>query len=183
VQPPLSSVLSDPFVLVVALAVLAGAFLVGLLVGRSRSRRDAERARELEDRLQLAEDEMNRYRADVAEHFSQTSTLLRDLTLQYRTVYEHLAEGARSLCPEAGTLLPTSLAEAALPAAASEAPRGNGAAHEDEAAPVDDAQLDLALDRAEDYARAEAAREDLGPLLDERIEGLDEAPPAETPRA
>src|SRR5690606_39350720 len=62
---------------------------------------------------------MNRYRQDVSEHFAQTSKLLRDLTLQYRNVYEHLAEGARTLCPEAGTLLPGSLAEAALPAEAS----------------------------------------------------------------
>jgi uncharacterized membrane-anchored protein YhcB (DUF1043 family) len=158
--------------LVIAALAVVAAFAIGLFVGRRRSRRDAERARELEDRLQLAEDEMNRYRADVSEHFGETSKLLRDLTLQYRSVYEHLAEGARTLCPEAGTLLPTSLAELALPAAASEPPGGNGAATPEPAS--DDAQLDLELDRAAVYESARPEHADLGPLLDEQIEALGE---------
>lgn len=120
-----SSLLSDPVALAIAALVVFGVFWIGFAIGRGRSRDAVERARELEDRLQLAEDEMNRYRHEVSEHFGQTSKLLRDLTLQYRNVYEHLAEGARTLCPEAGALLPGSLAEA-LPAEASEPARGNG---------------------------------------------------------
>lgn len=170
-----SSLLSDPLALAIAALVLVGAFWIGLALGRSRSRDAVERARELEDRLQLAEDEMNRYRHEVSEHFGQTSKLLRDLTLQYRNVYEHLAEGARTLCPEAGALLPGSLAEAALPAEASEPPRGNGAAADPE---PDDGQLDLLenADHWHEHAGSEAA--DLEPLLDERIEEPVE-PPAE----
>lgn len=159
---------SDPIALVVAAIVLAGAFLIGLSIGRRRARDTAERARDLEDRLQLAEDEMNRYRSEVSEHFGQTSKLLRDLTLQYRNVYEHLAEGARSLCPEAGTLLPGSLAEAALPAEASEPPRTNGAGEPG----ADDAQLDL-LEHADTWhedASADPDRTALEPLLDEELE-------------
>jgi len=167
---PLTSL--DPIILVVAALAVAVAFAAGLYFGRRRARHDAERARELEDRLQLAEDEMNRYRADVSEHFGATSKLLRDLTLQYRSVYEHLAEGARTLCPEADSLLPMSLAELALPAAASEAARGNGAA--DPAPEHDDAQLDLELDRAAVYESARPEHADLGPLLDEQIEALGE---------
>lgn len=162
-----SSLLSDPLALAVAALVLLGAFWIGIAIGRSRSRDAVERAREAEDRLQLAEDEMNRYRHEVSEHFGQTSQLLRDLTLQYRSVYEHLAEGARTLCPEAGVLLPGSLAEAALPAQASDPGRGNGAAT---AEPEDDGQLDLLenADHWHEHAGAEAA--ELEPLLDERIE-------------
>jgi hypothetical protein len=94
-------------------------------------------------------------------------------------VYEHLAEGARSLCPEAGTLLPGSLAEAALPAEASDAPRTNGAG--DAAAAEDDGQLDL-LENADlwhEHAGAEA--EELEPLLDERIEPDDRLAPPPPP--
>jgi uncharacterized membrane-anchored protein YhcB (DUF1043 family) len=162
-----SSLFSDPIALAIAALVLVGTFWIGLALGRSRSRDAVERAREAEDRLQLAEDEMNRYRHEVSEHFGQTSQLLRDLTLQYRNVYEHLAEGARTLCPEAGVLLPGSLAEAALPAQASEPARTNGAGT---AEPADDGQLDL-LENADlwhEHAGSEA--EDLEPLLDERIE-------------
>lgn len=124
----MESLLSDPLALVLIALALAATFWLGLVLGRRRAADAIERARELEDRLQLAEDEMNRYRQDVSEHFGQTSQLLRDLTLQYRNVYEHLAEGARTLCPEAGTLLPGSLAEAALPAEASQEERQAAAA-------------------------------------------------------
>jgi len=168
-QSPLSSSFwSDPAALAIAAIVLAGAFLIGLAVGRRRSRDAAERARELEDRLQLAEDEMNRYRHEVSEHFGQTSKLLRDLTIQYRSVYEHLAEGARSLCPEAGTLLPVSLAEAALPAEASEPARTNGAGE------ADDAQLDLLEHTDAWHEHAGSESEALEPLLDEELEEADE---------
>lgn len=166
---PLVSIWSDPVSLVIAAIVLLGVFLIGLSAGRRRSRDAAERARELEDRLQLAEDEMNRYRGEVSEHFGQTSKLLRDLTVQYKNVYEHLADGARTLCPEAGALLPHSLAEAALPAeaSASEAPHTNGAGQ------PDDGQLDL-LEHADVWhEHAGSEREALEPLLEEE---LDEAP-------
>ena len=36
----------------------------------------------------------------MVEHFTGTSGLLRDLTVQYRSVYDHLTKGATSLCPE-----------------------------------------------------------------------------------
>jgi uncharacterized membrane-anchored protein YhcB (DUF1043 family) len=160
-----SSFWSDPVALAIAAVVLAVAFWLGLAVGRRRSRDAAERARELEDRLQLAEDEMNRYRHEVSEHFGQTSKLLRDLTLQYRNVYEHLAEGARSLCPEAGTLLPGSLAEAALPAEASEPPRTNGAGE----TARDDAQLDLLENTDPWREHGGSQHEELEPLLDEEL--------------
>lgn len=166
-----SSLLFDPIALAISLLALLGVFWIGFAIGRGRSRDAVERAREAEDRLQLAEDEMNRYRHEVSEHFGQTSQLLRDLTLQYRNVYEHLAEGARTLCPEAGTLLPGSLAEA-LPARASDAPRTNGAA-----AAEADGQLDLleSADHWHEHAGSEA--EQLEPLLDEQIEaGADAAP-------
>jgi uncharacterized membrane-anchored protein YhcB (DUF1043 family) len=49
----------------------------------------------------------------VSEHFGDTSRLLRDLTLQYRSVYEHLSEGARALCAE-GSLTLEGLPESPL---------------------------------------------------------------------
>lgn len=169
-ESPLSALLSDPVALAIAVLVLIATFWIGLALGRRRSADAVERARDLEDRLQLAEDEMNRYRGDVSEHFGQTSKLLRDLTLQYRNVYEHLADGARTLCPEAGTLLPVTFAEAALPAEASADPaRTNGASVTEPVA--DDAQLDLLedADRWHEHAGSEAAAE-LEPLLEEQLE-------------
>ena len=50
--------------------------------------------------IERVETELQEYRADVVEHFTGTSGLLRDLTVQYRSVYDHLTKGATSLCPE-----------------------------------------------------------------------------------
>ncbi len=91
------------YLLDILIALAAGA-LVGLLVGR-RTSLDRLRCRELEAELAAVRDGASRYREDVATHFEKTSELVKGLTLQYRTVYDHLADGARTLCPERMTLL------------------------------------------------------------------------------
>jgi uncharacterized membrane-anchored protein YhcB (DUF1043 family) len=107
--------------LVLAILVLAGAALAGLFVGRSSARAAAERCRELEGELAASQAAHRSYRSEVAEHFTQTSELLRAMTHQYRAVYEHLAEGARTLCPENATTLGAGLDRALLPGEAREA--------------------------------------------------------------
>ena len=54
----------------------------------------------LRKKLSDAKGEYDIYRMNVLEHFSGTSDLLRDLTVQYRSVYQHLTKGASTLCPE-----------------------------------------------------------------------------------
>jgi len=138
------------------LCLLAG-IILGALLARSGSRRDAARARQLEEELRSAEAEHGRYRAQVSEHFGETSRRLRDLTLQYKSVYEHLADGARALCPEGAVEIAPSLAEAALPEAAGVITKLG-----------DEAQLDLELDPPDRWAAlASEGDDDLGPLLDE----------------
>ena len=139
----------------------AGSLLVGILVGalfaRAGSRREAARAQELEEQLRNSEAEQTRYRGQVSEHFSETSRRLRDLTLQYKSVYEHLADGARTLCPEGAIEIAASLSEAALPIAA-------GSAQPEEP----DTQLDLELDPPDRWAAsATHDDDDLGLLLEE----------------
>jgi len=80
------------------IAASAGA-LVGLLIGR-RNGRERLRCQELEAELAGVREGAAHYREDVATHFAKTSELVRGLTLQYRAVYDHLADGARTLCPE-----------------------------------------------------------------------------------
>ena len=156
----METLLQSPLVWLIA----AGALVVGVLLGRALAgrgaRREAERARALEEQLQRAEAEQTRYRAQVSDHFVETSRRLRDLTVQYKAVYEHLADGARTLCPEGVVSIAASLAEA-LPATA-----GAG-----DPAAADEAQLDLDLDEEPGrWSRADVGRDrddELGPLLDE----------------
>lgn len=103
-----------------AILAAAGGLGIGYWVGRHTSPGNV-RARELETDLEdlrkeheisLAEmeaarhewkrtqAELERYKGEVIDHFTGTSELLRDLTVQYREVYDHLTHGARLLCPE-----------------------------------------------------------------------------------
>ena len=52
------------------------------------------------DELERTREGLERYRGKVADHFVGTSERLRELTLQYRAIYNHLAEGAGELCPQ-----------------------------------------------------------------------------------
>ena len=57
--------------------------------------------RDLEQRLHEAENSLQGYQRDVAEHFAQTSQLVNNLTHAYREVHEHLANGALKLATPA----------------------------------------------------------------------------------
>jgi uncharacterized membrane-anchored protein YhcB (DUF1043 family) len=86
------------YLLDLLIAASAGA-LVGILVAR-RNSRERLRCQELETELAGVRAGATRYREEVAAHFTKTSELVHGLTLQYRAVYDHLADGARALCPE-----------------------------------------------------------------------------------
>ena len=115
-----------PDLLIPGAAALAGLLLGVLLArfGRRERRRVAElevrvserEARilqlegaraELAARLATAEQEREEagerlasYQQEVVGHFSQTSDLLKEMTLQYRNIYQHLAQGAEALLPD-----------------------------------------------------------------------------------
>lgn len=129
--------------------------LLGFVLFRAGSRREARRVRELEEQLGRAEAGHAQYQSQVSQHFVETGRRLHDLTLQYKSVYEHLADGARTLCPDGAVAIAPSLSEAALP--------------EEAGRPIaadDDAQLDLELDAPADWSSADRV-DDLGPILDE----------------
>ena len=104
------------YLVAAGLAVAAAAFFVGRVTGRGAKRRReleeqlanaheecsrlAAKAEDLLEQLRIAREEHEASRLNVVDHFSGTSDLLRDLTVQYRSVYEHLTKGASTLCPE-----------------------------------------------------------------------------------
>jgi uncharacterized membrane-anchored protein YhcB (DUF1043 family) len=118
----------DPMLLALVALTLVG-LGIGVLVGRHGTA-GAERARALQAELDAQRAELERvqgeklainaelekarheaegYRTRVVEHFYGTSEQLRSLTLRYRELFEHLAEGARELCPEASNALQAGL--------------------------------------------------------------------------
>ncbi len=176
--------LQDPTLWIAAGAALIVGLLLGLAFGR-RGGKSAARVHELETELEASREEISRYREQVADHFTETSRLLRDLTLQYRGVYEHLADGARNLCPEGAVELAPSLADAALPATAEEEapdrepePASEPVAASEAAAPAE------ASEAAPDAEAAPApAGDELEPILESESERLAGSPVQERPAA
>ena len=87
----------------ILIGVATALFLAGLFLGLALARGGQgarARARWLEGELRQAQEDLAGYQDQVAKHFVQTSDLFGDLTRQYTAVWDHLAEGARSLCAE-----------------------------------------------------------------------------------
>jgi uncharacterized membrane-anchored protein YhcB (DUF1043 family) len=138
------------------LAMLAGALVVGWLLGRFTGnaaaatrelaarvetlRKESERAAaELgaaKAELERSRAEHERYRGRVSEHFTGASDRFRDLSLRYRTLFDHLSEGARDLCGEGFTALESDPGSGALPPQAGDAAAAASERGEDREAPA-----------------------------------------------
>jgi uncharacterized membrane-anchored protein YhcB (DUF1043 family) len=134
---------------------LAVGVLIGRLTGNNRQEvlelksqlESANKQRELaqasvdaaKDEIKRTREQFDGYRGEVAEHFTGTSQLLRDLTHQYREVYDHLATGAISLFPEGSVDFLEGLAPERLSAGEGDAPIGEALASEAIASTDDEA--------------------------------------------
>lgn len=74
-----------------ALIILVVGGAIGYYLGRLQQ--SAKSAR-----LEEVESEFDTYRKDVTEHFSKTAEQFQAIGLQYRELYNHLAEGSAALC-------------------------------------------------------------------------------------
>lgn len=80
-----------------------GCLLTGAVIGAVLFKMlmsDEARVRELEEQLQTLSEEHENYKSHVHGHFSSSAQLLGKLTESYRDVFLHMAEGARTLCPD-----------------------------------------------------------------------------------
>jgi uncharacterized protein len=81
------------------LVCLLGGMVIGAILYKFL-RSDEVRIHVLEDQLQTLSDEYENYKKDVHSHFGDSAQLLNKLTESYKDVYQHLAQGARTLCPD-----------------------------------------------------------------------------------
>jgi uncharacterized membrane-anchored protein YhcB (DUF1043 family) len=80
-----------------------GCLLAGAVIGAVAYKvlmSDEAKVRALEEQLQTLSEEHEHYRSNVHSHFSNSAQLLGKLTDSYREVFMHMAEGARTLCPD-----------------------------------------------------------------------------------
>ena len=83
-------------VIVAIFSALAG-LIIGIGLYRSTSA-SADKVRELEKTLTSERESNLQYKSNVTQHYSQTASLLTDLTLKYKNIHDHLASGADQLC-------------------------------------------------------------------------------------
>jgi hypothetical protein len=143
-----------PYVLTIIIGVvaLAAGILIGRLTGSNRQEvlelaaklESAGKERELaqasvaaaKDEVARTREQLDQYRGEVVEHFTGTSRLLRDLTHQYREVYDHLATSAGNLCPEGSVDFLEGLQPDQIPAGEGDPQTADtSAASDDESAP------------------------------------------------
>lgn len=75
--------------------------VVGIVAGMYFARLDDvsnSQKKILQQKLDLAEQQLSTYKSQVSEHFLQTASLVNSMTESYKAVHAHLAAGARELC-------------------------------------------------------------------------------------
>ena len=80
--------------------------------------------------VEKLEEEHSKYREGVDAHFVKTAELFKDLTDQYRDVYQHMAQGADQLCSDEVKTLQSDLAKTGLLSQVTEAEQEKEATNE-----------------------------------------------------
>ncbi len=86
------------WILYVCIGVIGG-FAAGFYISRLNDE-NKKKCEELENKLTDAQSEMTSYKQNVTDHFVKTSNLINNMTDSYRAIYDHMSDGANSLCSE-----------------------------------------------------------------------------------
>jgi uncharacterized protein len=89
---------------IVWIIVLVTGLVVAFVAGRYTAPRTA-RLRDLERQRDEATGELRRFQDEVNSHFERTGQLFNEITGSYRSLYEHLADGAQRLGRNPGSTI------------------------------------------------------------------------------
>lgn len=82
--------------IIVGLGMLIAGGIIGLAIGRYQSP-NTRAKKEMEERLEKTQAQMNEYQRQVADHFAETANLVHNMNQSYKKVHEHLADSALKL--------------------------------------------------------------------------------------
>jgi len=89
-------------------------FLFGLFIGAGITFFILRAIMAKSSAVEKLEEEHSQYREGVDAHFVKTAELFKDLTDQYRDVYQHMAQGADQLCSDEVKTIQSDLAKTGL---------------------------------------------------------------------
>jgi uncharacterized protein len=75
---------------------------IGFVLGRNHNANNREQQK-LRQQLLETQTQLTTYKEQVNEHFTDTATLVNNLTESYRQIHRHLASGAHYLCDDPAT--------------------------------------------------------------------------------
>lgn|GEM_PF-3833563 len=80
---------------------------IGIIIGVALSKilNKGPKVSDLQEQLEQANDQLESYQQHVGTHFQKTAELVNNLTESYRSVHEHLSEGAQNLAQTQGNAL------------------------------------------------------------------------------
>lgn len=87
---------STSLVIVIIASGILG-LVLGYLLSNRRNHNAISQCKELEDKLESSEKVLQKYQSEVADHFSQSATLINELTNSYKKVHEHMVNGVNTL--------------------------------------------------------------------------------------
>lgn len=90
----------------------AAGFYFSHLNGSEKKKRE-----ELESKLNSAQNEITHYKQNVTDHFVKTSSLINNMTDSYRAIYNHMSDGAKTLCSQSLIDSPASKYQLDIPTA------------------------------------------------------------------
>ncbi len=93
----LNSLLSSDTIMLISIIAIAAifGFLLGILLTRLSLKGNNNASQ-----IQTLEEELAKYKTQVSDHFVETAELVNTMTQSYKSVYEHLQNGAFGLVGE-----------------------------------------------------------------------------------
>ena len=74
--------------------------IIGFVVSQLRAKNQDDR-HGLETKLHQAQTELEQYRQDVADHFANSASLMKQMAADYNKVYQHMHQSQELLLPQA----------------------------------------------------------------------------------
>ena len=84
----------------ISIIFLAIGAVIGFVISQMKTKNQADN-QALEAKLHQAQTELAQYRQDVADHFANSASLMKQMASDYSKIYQHMQQSQEMLLPDA----------------------------------------------------------------------------------